>query len=83
MSDRLIPDSFPVASAQQRMSPESDPQNAGSIGLPPVSATRKRGKCMSRRAGQNPSVRTRFNRTKGVDEYFFQYWIDVPETGRA
>jgi integrase len=33
---------------------------------------------MSRRAGQNPSVRTRFNRTKGVDEYFFQYWIDVP-----
>jgi hypothetical protein len=38
---------------------------------------------MSRRAGQNPSVRTRFNRTKGVDEYFFQYWIDVPGTGRA
>ncbi len=33
---------------------------------------------MSRRAGQNPSVRTRFNRTKGVEEYFFQYWIDVP-----
>ena len=42
------------------------------------SATRKRGKCMSRRTGQNPSVRTRFNRTKGVEEYFFQYWIDVP-----
>jgi hypothetical protein len=33
---------------------------------------------MSRRAGQNPSVRTCFNRTKGVDEYFFQYWSDVP-----
>ncbi len=33
---------------------------------------------MSRRAGQNPSVRTRLNRTKGVKEYFFQYWIDVP-----
>ncbi len=33
---------------------------------------------MSRRNGQNPSVRTRFNRTKGVKEYFFQYWIDVP-----
>src|SRR5262249_4713094 len=47
------------------------------IGLPPVSATRKRGKCMSRRAGQNPSVRTRFNRTKGLEEYFFQYWVDV------
>jgi len=42
------------------------------------SATRKRGKCMSCRAGQNPSVRTRFNRTKGIKEYFFQYWIDVP-----
>ena len=33
---------------------------------------------MSRRAGQNPSVRIRLNRTKGVEEYFFQYWIDVP-----
>jgi integrase len=33
---------------------------------------------MSRRAGQNPSVRTRLNRTKGIKEYFFQYWIDVP-----
>lgn len=33
---------------------------------------------MSRRAGQNPSVRRRMNRTKGVEEYFFQYWIDVP-----
>src|SRR5258708_36751604 len=42
------------------------------------SATRKRGKCMSRRAGQNPSVRMRLNRRKGVEEYFFQYWIDVP-----
>ena len=33
---------------------------------------------MSRRAGQNPSVRTRLNRTKGIEEYFFQYWTDVP-----
>lgn len=33
---------------------------------------------MSRRAGQNPSVRIRFNRRKGIEEYFFQYWIDVP-----
>lgn len=32
---------------------------------------------MSRRRGQNPSVRTRFNRTKGAKEYFFQYWQDV------
>src|SRR5260370_41515891 len=47
------------------------------------SATRKRGKCMSRRAGQNPSVRMRLNRTKGIKEYFFQYWIDVPGKGRT
>lgn len=33
---------------------------------------------MSRRAGQNPSIRTRLNRRKGTEEYFFQYWIDVP-----
>ena len=33
---------------------------------------------MGRRTGQNPSVRTRLNRTKGVEEYFFQYWVDVP-----
>lgn len=52
-------------------------ENSDSIGLPPIPA-RKRGKRMSRRGGQNPSVRTRFNRTKGVEEYFFQYWIDVP-----
>jgi len=44
----------------------------------PVPATRKRGKCMSRRAGQDPSVRKRFNRSKDVEEYYFQYWIDVP-----
>jgi integrase len=43
---------------------------------PPVPA--RRGKCMSRRKGQNPSVRTRFNKTKGEKEYFFQYWEDVP-----
>jgi hypothetical protein len=49
----------------------------GSIGPPPIPA-RKRGKRMSRRSGQNPSVRKRSNRTKGVQEYFFQYWVDVP-----
>jgi integrase len=32
---------------------------------------------MGRRPGQNPSVRTRFNKTKGVNEYYFQYWVDV------
>jgi hypothetical protein len=52
--------------------------HADTIALPPVSATPKRGKCMSRRAGQNPSVRIHLNRRKGIEEYFFQYWIDVP-----
>src|SRR6266516_3101191 len=47
------------------------------IGSPPVSATRKRGKCMSRRKGQNPEVRVG-ERAKGKKYYFFQYWIDVP-----
>jgi hypothetical protein len=49
----------------------------------PVPATRKRGKCMSRRAGQDPSVRKRFNRSKNVEEYYFQYWIDVPARKNA
>src|SRR3984893_8410148 len=33
---------------------------------------------MLRRAVQNTSVRKRLNRTKGAEENFFQYWIDVP-----
>jgi integrase len=32
---------------------------------------------MGRRPGQNPSVRTRMNTTRGVNEYYFQYWVDV------
>src|SRR5262245_17835784 len=61
---------------------EASVERGCSLALPcncrQFSATRKRGKCMSRRAGQNPSLRTRLNRRKGVEEYFFQYWIDVP-----
>ena len=30
---------------------------------------------MSRRSGQSPSVRKRY---KGCEEYYFQYWVDVP-----
>jgi integrase len=33
---------------------------------------------MSRRKGQNPSVRSRFDKTAGAEKYFFQYWRDVP-----
>src|SRR5580704_12052301 len=37
---------------------------------------KKRGKCMSRRSGQNPSVRTG-KRADGMKYYFFQYYQDV------
>src|SRR6266436_4666920 len=47
-----------------------------SIGPPPIPA-RKRGKCMSRRKGQNPKVRVG-KRADGTQYYFFQYWIDIP-----
>ena len=77
MKGESIPESAVDPAAQPGISIEPI-SSADTIGLPPVSATRKRGKCMSRRAGQNPSVRIRFNRRKGIEEYFFQYWIDVP-----
>ena len=46
------------------------------IGAPPVQS-RKRGKCMSRRTGQNPKVRV-YKRSDGEKHFYFQYWIDVP-----
>ena len=43
---------------------------------PPVPA-RKRGKCMTRRTGQNPKVRIG-KRANGQKYFFFQWWADVP-----
>src|SRR5271169_6767015 len=77
MAGDFNPDPNGIVAIEHQLPVASLP-HADTIALPPVSATRKRGKCMSRRDGQNPSVRTRINRTKGVAEYFFQYWIDVP-----
>src|SRR5260370_10002467 len=77
MPNKVIPDPNRTMTNQSQVTIVCVP-DADNIALPPVSATRKRGKCMSRRAGQNPSVRTRLNRTKEVEEYFFQYWTDVP-----
>src|SRR5271167_373020 len=77
MTGNSIPESTVDPSVQSGISIEPK-SSTDTIGLPPVSATRKRGKCMSRRAGQYPSVRIRLNRRKGIEEYFFQYWIDVP-----
>jgi hypothetical protein len=49
--------------------------NSNSIALPPVPA-RKRGKCMSRRKGQDPKVRVG-KQADGAKYYFFQDWVDV------
>jgi integrase len=56
---------------QQEISSGAD--NIGSAAIP----ARRRGKCMSRRNGQNPKVRVG-NRADGTKYFFFQYWIDVP-----
>src|SRR5260370_14914570 len=50
--------------------------NVLSFPSPPVPA-RRRGKCMTRRNGQNPKVRVG-KRADGTKYFFFQYWIDVP-----
>src|SRR6267378_3237306 len=50
--------------------------NVLSFPSPPVPA-RRRGKCMTRRNGQNPEVRIG-KRANGQKYFFFQYWIDVP-----
>jgi hypothetical protein len=47
----------------------------GIVPKPPVLA-RKRGKCMTRRTGQNPTVRVG-KRAGGTEYFFFQYWHDV------
>lgn len=47
----------------------------GTIGSAAV-PTRKRGKCMTRRSGQNPEVRVG-RRADGSKYYFFQYYVDV------
>jgi integrase len=56
---------------QQQIVPGAD--NIGSAAAP----TRKRGKCMSRRSGQNPKVRVG-KRADGTKYFYFQIWVDVP-----
>src|SRR6266852_1306439 len=53
------------------------PPNAPVTILPPPFPARKRGKCMSRRKGQNPKLRVG-KRADGTKYYFFQYWADIP-----
>jgi hypothetical protein len=75
MSSTSIPPPSPVSPARQHMSVEAAlrPDN---MCVPPVQS-RKRGKCMSRRAGQNPKVRVK-KRSNGQRVFYFQYWMDVP-----
>jgi integrase len=50
--------------------------NSSTVSPPSVLTTRKRGKCMSRRSGQDPKVRIG-KRADGSKYYFFQYYVDV------
>jgi hypothetical protein len=76
MSSKSIPALSTASLTEYRMLVDPAPC-PDSIGVPPVPATRKRGKRMSRRKGQNPDVRVG-ERADGKKYYFFQYWIDVP-----
>src|SRR5712692_9295994 len=75
MSSHSIPQSS-AASLIERQLPVDPASRPDNIGVPPVPA-RKRGKCMTRRTGQNPMVRVG-KRANGQKYFFFQYWIDVP-----
>jgi hypothetical protein len=51
---------------------------AAIIQPPPIRATqRKRGKCTSRRKGQNPKLRIG-KHNDGTEYFYIQYWLDVP-----
>lgn len=75
MSSNPIPQSSTASPIERQMpvDPASRPDN---IGVPPVPA-RKRGKCMSRRKGQDPKLRVG-ERADGTKYYYVQFWADVP-----
>jgi integrase len=60
----------------QYVAPIASAHPGDTICPPPIPA-RKRGKCMSRRKGQNPKLRVG-KRADGTKYFFFQYWVDVP-----
>jgi len=67
---------FPTSGHDFR--PRASVRNLAKLSLPPIRATRrKRGKCMSRRKGQNPKLRIG-TRKDGTQYFYFQYWLDVP-----
>jgi integrase len=52
-------------------------KSGSSVRMRPAAVSTKRGKCMSRRSGQNPSVRIG-KRADGSKYFYFQYRVDVP-----
>jgi integrase len=74
MSEQFNPENSVTKASQ--FQPLSSMEHSDIIGSPPVQS-RKRGKCMSRRTGQNPKVRVK-KRSNRQKVFFFQYWIDVP-----
>src|SRR6266403_1538682 len=67
---------LPSVPSHENTTGQSERNNVLSFPSPPVPA-RRRGKCMSRRNGQNPKVRVG-KRADGTKYFFFQYWIDLP-----
>lgn len=63
-------------SPNPQVPPKTAPTHGARICPPPFPA-RKRGKRMSRRNGQSPTVRVG-KRADGSKYYFFQFWTDVP-----
>jgi len=74
MSEQSNPENSVTKASQ--FQPLSSVEHSDIIGSPPVQS-RQRGKCMSRRTGQNPKVRVK-KCSNGQKVFFFQYWIDVP-----
>src|SRR5260370_15382412 len=71
-----VGDALPGIPSHDTTMGQSGRNNVLSFPSPPVPA-RRRGKCMSRRNGQNPKARVG-KRADGTKYFFFQYWIDVP-----
>src|SRR6516162_1096407 len=74
---RLAPRQPPINSRRSSSKPLQR-VCSGIIAAPPIRATRrKRGKCLSRRKGQNPKLRIG-TRSDGSQYFYLQYWLDLP-----
>jgi integrase len=71
-----VGNALPSVPSHESTTGRSGWNNVLSFPSPPVPA-RKRGKCLTRRTGQNPKVRVG-KRANGQKYFFFQYWADIP-----